>query len=501
MLEPSASALSSPDVGNTLGQRYRVVRRIGEGGMGVVVEAENLVTGKQVAIKWMHPEVAARPHAITRFLREARATARVRHPNVVDVYDVVHDGETCFLVMELLDGEPLSSTLARGGLPAHVLIGYLLDAMRGVLAAHRQGVIHRDIKPDNIQLTVQTDRAHRVPKVLDFGISKVPDADGLSLTRTGTTMGTPMYMSYEQLCGVKDIDVRTDVYAFGVVLYEALTGLPPYPAANLPQLVRKLAHTVPTPPRQLRPEIPEALDALIRRAIAKEREKRTGSLEALIAELEPFASAAAFQIEAPHASRAATHLQPTAAATESPRLPARDLATAPTPMQASAPIPAVPRRRDVLPWLVAIGVIATLIGVLTAYRSWGPQGSAQSEPEALPAASESETKAELPRSPPASDAPVPEVKAPARTGKPDARASTEAVGTRARPTPPVANVARALPPGIDSPSETRVIERPIMLPGQTAAQVPIPATTESYAPPPARDERQFRAGRPRTEDF
>jgi serine/threonine-protein kinase len=128
-------------------------------------------------------------------------------------------------------------------------------------------VIHRDIKPDNIQLTVQTDRAHRVPKVLDFGISKVPDADGLSLTRTGTTMGTPMYMSYEQLCGVKDIDVRTDVYAFGVVLYEALTGLPPYPAANLPQLVSRLAHTVPTPPRQLRPEIPEALDALIQRAI------------------------------------------------------------------------------------------------------------------------------------------------------------------------------------------------------------------------------------------
>jgi serine/threonine protein kinase len=368
---------STLDVGATIGRRYRVVRRIGEGGMGVVVEAENVVTGKRVAIKWMHPQVAARPEAAERFLREARASARVRHPNVVDVYDAVHYDDTCFLVMELLEGEPLSLLLERGGLPAHELIALLLDAMRGVVAAHKQGVIHRDIKPDNIFLAIESDRGPKVPKVLDFGISKVLGVEAMSLTRTGATMGTPMYMSYEQLCGVKDIDVRTDVYAFGVVLYEALTGQPPFQAENLPQLVAKMTHTQPAPPRQLRPDIPEALDRLIQRAMAKERESRIGTLEALIEQLEPFANAQAFQVQLAAASVMVPRVVP---ASERERadvqrslvVAGRESVPSATPMEASVPIPSAPRRRDALPWLVAAGVIATLVGVLTAYGTLRP---------------------------------------------------------------------------------------------------------------------------------
>jgi serine/threonine-protein kinase len=516
MPEPFTNALSSPDVGTTLAGKYRVVRRIGEGGMGVVVEAENLLTGKRVAIKWMHPEVAGRPDAVARFLREARASARVRHPNVVDVYDAVHDRDTCFLVMELLEGESLGFALERGGMPAHELIGYLLDAMRGVLAAHRQGVIHRDIKPDNIFLTLHPDRAHRVPKVLDFGVSKVAGLEALALTRTGAAMGTPMYMSYEQLSGVKDIDVRTDVYAFGVVLYEALTGVPPYAARNLPQLVAKMAHTMPSPARQLRPDIPEALDALIQRAMAKDREQRFGSLDELIAALEPFASPAAFRAPVVPASRVLPRVKPVAPVpVESLMLTERTLTWAPTPMEASVPIPAVPRRHDALPWLVLVGVIATLIGVLTAYRSLVPEAEDSGEQDGAPAAAiggGTEPSAAKSVEAPVTDmkaatkAPAPDVKAGSGV-KPatDARTAAEAAQQPGRvtaepaaphasavakpPARPAAPLKAVLPPGIVESKEASVIERPITRPSAAPVAEPAEGAPPTPAPAPAREDR------------
>jgi eukaryotic-like serine/threonine-protein kinase len=215
----SHSHNDAPAVGSVLAGRFRVLRQLGEGGMGVVLEAENTQTGKRVAIKWLRAALASQPDAVERFLREARASARVRHPNVVDVYDVVQEADSAFLVMELLEGELLTAVLERGGIPAHELIALLLDAMRGVAAAHKQGVIHRDIKPDNIFLEFESDRGRRTPKVLDFGISKLSAGEPLSLTQAGVTLGTPLYMSLEQLRGADDIDERTDVYAFGVILY------------------------------------------------------------------------------------------------------------------------------------------------------------------------------------------------------------------------------------------------------------------------------------------
>jgi serine/threonine protein kinase len=457
MPDPNTRAgTSTPDVGATIGRRYRVVRRIGEGGMGVVVEAENVVTGKRVAIKWMHPLVASRPEAAERFLREARASARVRHPNVVDVYDVVHDEDTCFLVMELLEGEPLSMVLERGGVPAHELIALLLDAMRGVVAAHKQGVIHRDIKPDNIFLAIESDRALRVPKVLDFGISKVLGVEAMSLTRTGATMGTPMYMSYEQLCGVKDIDVRTDVYAFGVVLYEALTGRPPYQAENLPQLVAKMTHTQPSPPRELRPDIPEALDQLIQRAMSKERETRIGTLEELIQRLEPFASPRAFSQQLTAASAVLPRIERAgergqgwtdAVAPGSLIVVGRESVPAATPMEANVPIPSAPRRRDALPWLVAAGVIATLAGVLTAYDTLRPPApgdeASASGAEAAAVGGEPKPDETKPADPSGEAAAVAASQAVPQASKPGSR------GAEAKPKPNVVRPAAAPTPGTD----------------------------------------------------
>lgn len=281
------SPADPPTPGSTIGGKFRVVSQIGRGGMGVVLAAENLLTGKLVAIKWV-PRCGDENDA--RFMREARVAASIRHPNVVDVYDVVQDGDNVFMVMELLEGEPLTAVLRRGDTPAFELIGLLIEAMRGVSAAHRKQVIHRDIKPDNIFLARVPDRAQLVPKVVDFGISKIEEPDAQRLTQSNTPMGTPLYMSYEQLEARRDVDARADVYAFGVIVYEALTGALPYEANTLAELIFKIVLGPAPAPRQRRPDLPLALDAIVRKAVAKDRVDRYPSVDALIEALTPFAS-------------------------------------------------------------------------------------------------------------------------------------------------------------------------------------------------------------------
>jgi serine/threonine protein kinase len=284
----------TPEIGSVIAGKYRVVRNIGEGGMGIVVEAENTLTGKRVAVKWMRPEVAGVPGVESRFRREARACARVQHPNVVEVYDLVAEANNLFIVMELLDGESLRAFLDRGRVSAREVVSLLIDAMRGLSAAHKQGVIHRDIKPENIFLAKQADGVTRVVKVLDFGISKlVEDEESIVLTRTGAGLGTVGYMSREQIDGANDLDARTDVYAFGVMLYEALTGRLPYPATTLTELILQLEQPPPRL-RTLRPDIPRAIDELVVRAIAADREQRMQSLDVLIAGLARYVPRAAF---------------------------------------------------------------------------------------------------------------------------------------------------------------------------------------------------------------
>jgi serine/threonine-protein kinase len=261
--------------------------------MGAVFEAENTVTGKRVAIKWMHPDLADNAEASQRFVREAQASARVRHPNVVDVYDVVEENDSLFLVMEFLEGESLSALMQREGTPLPHVMSLLIAAMRGVAATHRQGVIHRDIKPDNIFLAREGDE-RLVPKVLDFGISKV-SGSSMSITNTGATLGTPLYMSVEQLSGVKDIDVRTDVYAFAVIVYQVVTGQPPFMAETFPVLITKIMTEQAQDPRILRPDVPASLARLITWAMAKDRSHRLPDLETFIRELEPFSTESGFR--------------------------------------------------------------------------------------------------------------------------------------------------------------------------------------------------------------
>jgi len=285
----------NPEIGTIVGGKYRLLRPLGEGGMGTVYEAENTITLKRAAVKWLHPEYAERKLGGRSLVHEARATSRIRHDNVVDVYDVVEEENAVFLVMELLLGEPLSRLLERPGLPIDELIALLLGAMRGVAAAHAVGVVHRDIKPDNIILAREPGYTTLVPKVIDFGISKMSRPDGSSSTHSGVTLGTPRYVSYEQLLGASDVDARTDVYAFGVIVYEALTGRSPYDEARtFAEQAIRFATQVPCLPRASCPEIPAALAVLVERAIAKDREHRLPSMETFILALEPFALPTSF---------------------------------------------------------------------------------------------------------------------------------------------------------------------------------------------------------------
>jgi serine/threonine protein kinase len=279
-----------PTIGDEIAGKYRVESVLGQGGMGAVFAARNILTGKRVAIKWLLPEHAASTSR-ERLLREAQIAASIEHPNVVDIYDVGEHQGGLFLVMEYLRGRNLADVLAeRGRLDPEELIAVLVPAMRGVHAAHMAGVVHRDLKPENIILSESDGLI--VPKVVDFGVSKAVGISGVpnsSLTRTGALVGTPHFMALEQVDGTNLIDGRTDVYAFGVLLYRSLTGHFPFDGSSLGEVILKIGTKDPVPMRMLRPELPAELDSVVLRALLRDRAKRYTDLEELARALLPFA--------------------------------------------------------------------------------------------------------------------------------------------------------------------------------------------------------------------
>jgi serine/threonine-protein kinase len=255
---------------------------LGEGGMGTVFEAENLAIGRSVAVKVLHPNQARKKVAVKRFHQEARAAGAIGHPNICEVYDLgtLDDGSP-YLVMEKLVGETLADRIAsEGGLPFDDVIDVLTQVLSGLVAAHEKGIVHRDIKPENIFLTKRVG-CPPVAKLLDFGVSKMisPVLSGereedLDLTRTGMVMGTPFYMSPEQARGDRNLDARVDLWACGVILYEAITGRRPFTAANYNALLLQILTTQPRPARELRPALPFGFDEVIDRSMARNREDR-----------------------------------------------------------------------------------------------------------------------------------------------------------------------------------------------------------------------------------
>jgi serine/threonine-protein kinase len=280
-----------------LADKYRIEALIGRGGMGAVYRATHVVMDKPVAVKWLFPDFNAASDARQRFIHEARAAARIRHPNVVDVYDVGEEQGALYMVMELLEGESFEVLIQRGQIAIPDMLQLLTQAMRGVAAAHAKGIVHRDIKPENIFVVGDPSQpSGHSAKVLDFGVSKLGDEARRNpgLTKTGMVMGTPLYMSLEQMNGARDVDGRTDIYAFGVLLYRALTGHLPFHGDTFAALAVAVATHTPTAPRALRPDLPKALSELVVKAMARKRDDRYPTLEAMLQDLSSLSTSAGY---------------------------------------------------------------------------------------------------------------------------------------------------------------------------------------------------------------
>jgi serine/threonine-protein kinase len=264
-------------LGRTIGGKYKVRSVLGEGGMGTVFEAEQVALGRSVAVKVLHAAQVTKRDAIRRFQQEARAAGAIGHPNICGVIDLgtLEDGSP-YIVMERLSGETLADRLAsEGGLPFEDVIDIHIQVLSGLVPAHEQGIVHRDIKPENVFLTRRVG-CPPIVKLLDFGVSKMIGVarEELALTRTGMVMGTPYYMAPEQARGERDLDARVDLYACGVMFYEALTGKRPFTASNYNALLVQILGASPRPARALRPALPAAYDAVIERAMARDRRDR-----------------------------------------------------------------------------------------------------------------------------------------------------------------------------------------------------------------------------------
>jgi serine/threonine-protein kinase len=350
-------------VGRILGTRYRVLSRLGEGGMGTVYLCEHAVLGRRYAVKVLRPDLADDPEIAERFRNEAIAASRIGGDHVVDVVDFgVEEDGALFYVMEALDGRSLGAIVSEEGpLEVDRALGLLGQVCRALAAAHDREVVHRDVKPDNVFVVRRADGAEQA-KVIDFGISQVSvDPGGERLTRTGTIIGTPEYMAPEQAAG-EPVDHRADVYALGVLAYEILTGTLPI-LAHTP-VATLVAHQTraPEPPSHRRPSVPSEVDALILRALAKRPADRPQTMREFAEEIARI-----------RRRRSENSVPGTAGATTRTQVRGRDTIALPEAARTHRRSNA---RRVLVVAIVAIGILAGLGSAWWASRKAGETGRA-----------------------------------------------------------------------------------------------------------------------------
>jgi serine/threonine protein kinase len=462
---------SSHEPGTVVAGRFRLERRLGEGGMGVVWQAVHVVTRKPVALKFLKPSGRDGPRAVQRFLREARAACAVRHPCVVEVHDVLElDGGSPVMVMELLSGETLAQRLAREHvLSLPELARIMVHVCSAVGCAHALGIVHRDLKPENIFLA-QSPSGRRV-KVLDFGIAKLTASEGDAAhtgatTGTGAILGTPYYMAPEQLFGEKDVDHRVDIWALGIILYEALAGERPTRGENVGQIYKVIVTDAIAPLGRHAPHLPDALLDLVGRTLSRDRTKRPPDVGEILAALGAYTNEAFLPVQGPPV---ALSLRDTGDA-PSPVPLDSDTASASTVQagsQASAP---PPRRRSTRAIAVLVGgsVLAAVVGGL-ALRGRGGEGSMRGEPSARAAVMAASAAAPSP--PIVAPAPAPSSE-PTPT-QPLAPVATAAV--------PVAT-AKPKPPAVARPAAPAT-SRAVAPSAPTAPPSPVPRPPASAADP------------------
>jgi len=288
VLAPFVSSMSL-ELGSLVDNKYLIVRLIGEGGMGAVFEGQNVLIQRRVAIKVLHRATAANQATVTRFEREAQAAGRIGSDHILEVIDLgtLPDGDR-YIVMEYLDGEPLSARIKRlGRLTPAELRPLLRQTLVGLSAAHQAGIIHRDLKPDNIFVLNKKAGHTDFVKIIDFGISKFSAiGNNMAMTTAGALMGTPFYMSPEQAKGSADLDGRSDLYAMGVIAYEALAGRVPFSGETFNELMFKIALSTPTPLVEENSEIDPGFAAIVDKMMARNAEDRYASAEEVIQALD-----------------------------------------------------------------------------------------------------------------------------------------------------------------------------------------------------------------------
>jgi serine/threonine-protein kinase len=394
------------EIGGLLDGKYLIERILGEGGMGAVYLAENTQIGRKVAIKVLHADFAGDDQVVARFRMEARAAAAIGHPGIVDVLDMgqTPDGAE-FIVMERLDGETLAQRIrARGRLPSDEAVPIVIAVLDALGAAHDKGVIHRDLKPDNVFLV---ERPVRVTKILDFGISKFQNAENLLLTRTGSVMGTPLYMSPEQARGAKDVTHLADLYAVGAILYEALGGRPPFTGSTYNEVIANVLMEAHQPLGEVRPDLGADLCTIVDSLLSKNPGDRPQHARVAKFQLEQALGRLATEVD-PHTLRDPP--APVVAASIAPHA-----ATRPQP---GGPPAATQQRRLRAGALAVAGVaLVALVGGLVATRS---------SPSVTPAAPAPPPPAAIAVTPPVADLALPPVVPPAPVPEPPAPPKTEA---------------------------------------------------------------------------
>ncbi|MEO8799785.1 MAG: protein kinase [Polyangiaceae bacterium] len=468
----SAKDRNAPPVapGDVVAGKYKVLRVIGSGGMGIVVAATHVQLGQNVALKFLHQHVLDGELGEERFAREARAAVRLRSEHVARVYDVgVHDTGAPFSVMELLEGSD-ASTYAKDHdpLPIAQAVEIVVQSCDAVVEAHAAGIIHRDLKPQNLFVTQRPNGAMLV-KVLDFGVSKWfgPAHEDMSLTDSSVIVGSPLYMAPEQMRAARNADTRSDIWALGVVLYELISGRVPFDGATVTELCLKVVHDPPAPIIELRPEIPDDLAAIIMRCLEKDPNARFPNVAMLAEALEPFAGNRATgrgwksmvetgdsidRDELPPSDR------PSEGQTDSTR--ETSLASGSRPLVEPPPSSRGPKRRIFATGLVS-GASLTALGAISVIAIWAITRSAPTDPLPVTAPSISAVQLPVPPVPTVAERPtVPQDPAQDPAPKPSATPSASAASVPSRPTPAVSAKKAAPVPAASASASARPITLP-----------------------------------------